>query len=138
MSENSGWPDPQSIERLLDAAGTHAAGSGDADHEIGDLQLLLRNLWNAMNDAQKLAFRKSDSVDQALFFLEADHVTDVTPNDVFIEHCLDAARDHGNASEPDHEPGDLQDMARDGWRLLDGGQRSDVAARFLALQPGER
>lgn len=137
MTENHGWSDPASVERLLDAARSHGETSGCPDHEVGDLQEILRGAWNTMDAGQKRAFRGADSVDQTLFFLESSHVTDRTPDDDFIALCLKAARDHGNASEADHEAGDLQDMIRDGWALMNETQRAIVAAaRSTAASEG--
>lgn len=36
-----------------------------------------------------------------------------------IETLIEAARQHGLDSEPDHEVGDLQSLLRDCWEALD-------------------
>jgi hypothetical protein len=35
-----------------------------------------------------------------------------------LQYYLDAAQQHGEDSEPDHEVGDLQDLLRTMWSLL--------------------
>lgn len=45
-----------------------------------------------------------------------------------LQQYLDAAKEHGNVSEPDHEVGDLQDALRVAWGLMTAPQK----ALFLA------
>jgi hypothetical protein len=45
----------------------------------------------------------------------------------FLETVLDAAARHGAEGDPDHEVGDLQDLARDLWALLSPTQRAAFA-----------
>lgn len=45
----------------------------------------------------------------------------------FLETVLDAAAHHGTEGDPDHEVGDLQDLARDLWALLSPTQRATFA-----------
>ncbi|MCE6959591.1 hypothetical protein LAZ40_11040 [Cereibacter sphaeroides] len=40
-----------------------------------------------------------------------------------IETFIQAAKDHGSDSEPDHEVGDLQDMLRAAWEIMTPEQR---------------
>lgn len=40
-----------------------------------------------------------------------------------IDHILDAARHHGEVSDPEHEVGDLQDALRQAWNLMTAAQR---------------
>lgn len=40
-----------------------------------------------------------------------------------VELVIDAARQHGEDSEPDHEVGDLQDALRSMWGILTPGQK---------------
>lgn len=46
----------------------------------------------------------------------------------FLEAVIDAAARHGAEGDPDHEVGDLQDLARDLWALLSTAQRTRFAA----------
>lgn len=45
-----------------------------------------------------------------------------------IELCIEAAEQHGKDSEPDHEVGDLQDVARKMWEIMTPGQRLKLMA----------
>lgn len=54
-----------------------------------------------------------------------------------IEVYIKAAQNHGEDSEPDHEVGDLQDLLRLAWSLMNDGQKAtfrndDVALAVLA------
>lgn len=42
-----------SLDRLLDAAREHAEDSGEPDHEVGDLQDILRTCWRLLTPAQR-------------------------------------------------------------------------------------
>lgn len=44
-----------------------------------------------------------------------------------LQYYLDAAQQHGEDSEPDHEVGDLQDLLRTMWSLLTPEQRMAFA-----------
>lgn len=46
-----------------------------------------------------------------------------------IEHLMEAAKRHGEDSDPDHEVGDLQDMLRAMWELLPADKRSEFLAQ---------
>lgn len=48
--------DPGGIEMLFRAAYQHAADAGEPDHEVGDLQDLLRALWDGCTPRQRAAF----------------------------------------------------------------------------------
>jgi hypothetical protein len=57
-----------------------------------------------------------------------------------LETLLRAARAHGDASEPDHEIGDLQDLVRRCWEVMAPFQRQQVfneAADLLDWLKGE-
>lgn len=45
-----------------------------------------------------------------------------------IELYIEAAEQHGKDSEPDHEVGDLQDVARKMWEIMSPGQRMKLMA----------
>jgi hypothetical protein len=47
------------IERLIDAADSHAEDAGDPDHAVGDLQQMLRKAFSLMMPSQRLAFIES-------------------------------------------------------------------------------
>lgn len=49
------------LERLLQAANNHAEDSGEPDHEVGDLQDLLRAAWALMTVDQRRALVTSDA-----------------------------------------------------------------------------
>jgi hypothetical protein len=40
-----------------------------------------------------------------------------------IEDIIKAAANHGRDSEPDHEVGDLQDLLRVAWKIMEPTQR---------------
>ncbi|UGY15222.1 hypothetical protein HAP48_0042975 [Bradyrhizobium septentrionale] len=40
-----------------------------------------------------------------------------------IEDIIEAAAKHGRESEPDHEVGDLQDLLRVAWKIMEPRQR---------------
>lgn len=40
-----------------------------------------------------------------------------------IEDIIDAAAKHGRESAPDHEVGDLQDLLRAAWKIMEPQQR---------------
>lgn len=46
----------------------------------------------------------------------------------FIEVILEAARLHGQESEPDMEVGDLQELARALWKILTPKQRQQITS----------
>lgn len=48
-------------------------------------------------------------------------------NPYSIDIILEAARRHGEQSEPDHEVGDLQDALRICWKLMTPTQREQMA-----------
>lgn len=43
-----------------------------------------------------------------------------------MERLIDAARAHGEQSDPDHEVGDLQGILRDCWAVMTPEQRKEV------------
>lgn len=45
-----------------------------------------------------------------------------------IELYIEAAEQHGQDSAPDHEVGDLQDLARKMWEIMSPGQRLKLMA----------
>lgn len=56
-----------------------------------------------------------------------------------LDLILEAARAHGESSEPDHEVGDLQDALRAAWRIMSAGQRAallmdDAVSEHLELE----
>jgi hypothetical protein len=50
-----------------------------------------------------------------------------------VERLIDAARAHGELSEPDHEVGDLQEILRVCWQQLNVFQQTAVLANFASL-----
>ena len=44
-------------------------------------------------------------------------------NSIDVEHYINAAAQHGEDSEPDHEVGDLQEFLRAAWNLMSADQR---------------
>lgn len=50
------------------------------------------------------------------------------PRDPRVERILNAAQQHGQNSEPDHEVGDLQDVLRAAWSLMSIEQRNQLMA----------
>ena len=50
------------------------------------------------------------------------------PSDPRIERVLNAAQQHGENDEPDHEVGDLQDVLRAAWSLMTLEQRNQLMA----------
>lgn len=50
------------------------------------------------------------------------------PRDPRVERILNAAEQHGQNSEPDHEVGDLQDVLRAAWSLMSTEQRNQLMA----------
>ncbi|CAN7783441.1 hypothetical protein LJR175_008322 [Variovorax sp. LjRoot175] len=50
------------------------------------------------------------------------------PKDPRVERILNAAEQHGQNSEPDHEVGDLQDVLRAAWSLMSTEQRDQLMA----------
>ncbi|KWT69534.1 MULTISPECIES: hypothetical protein [unclassified Variovorax] len=62
------------------------------------------------------------------------------PHDPRIERILDAAEQHGQNDDPDHEVGDLQDVLRAAWSLMSSEQRNQLMAAaetVNVLQAGE-
>jgi hypothetical protein len=47
-----------------------------------------------------------------------------------LERAIDDAADHGQAGDPDHEVGDLQQLARQLWALLTPAQRRAFAGAW--------
>lgn len=52
--------------------------------------------------------------------------------DDLLQDILQAAEQHGNDSDPDHEVGDLQDALRLAWAALTTAQREHVHRDFFA------
>ena len=50
----------------------------------------------------------------------------VKVTDQLLEDLVDLARQHGEDSEPDHEVGDLQDLLRAAWALMNDSQRLEL------------
>lgn len=50
--------------------------------------------------------------------------------DPLIDKVLEAATAHGEASEPDHEVGDLQQALRTAWELLGPVEREKFIASY--------
>jgi hypothetical protein len=50
----------------------------------------------------------------------------------WIEHAIDSAKRHGEDSDPDHEVGDLQELARMMWRAMETPARTSVIRDFIA------
>lgn len=105
------------VESLLD----HAAGQGAGPCENAALQTALRSAFSAM-EPQKIAdFLSSDDVSMTLdgAFFEEDATG--------VEDLIEAARAHGEESDPDHEAGDLQAFLRAAFDYLDDERRNVVA-----------
>lgn len=128
MSGSTRYQSQNAAEHLIDKAEEHGA-TNDPDHEIGDLQALLRDAWAAMNQSERAALGGSDSAENALSWLE-DAEGDRT-GDLFVETLIEGAHTHAEESDPDHEAGDLQDMLRDAWALIGPDARAQIASRFL-------
>lgn len=47
-----------------------------------------------------------------------------------LEALLSAAEEHGEEGEPEHEVGDLQDLARACWERLDAKARREIYDQF--------
>lgn len=52
---------PKSIERLLELAKAHGEDTCEPDHEVGDLQDIIRFAWSIMTDDQKKQVFESDA-----------------------------------------------------------------------------
>lgn len=118
------------LERLADV------GKANPGHEISELRGLLRAAARDMGDALP-SFLSGDDV--AATLEGAFHEGDVNG----VETLIDAARAHGEESEPDHEAGDLQDFLRSAWRLMDDDARtafaaSEEAQRVMPASPSPR
>lgn len=64
----------------------------------------------------------------------------IEPNDPRVERILNAAQQHGENSEFDHEVGDLQDVLRAAWSLMSTEQRNQLmsaAETVNVLQAGD-
>lgn len=62
--------------------------------------------------------------DQEIVLLDGERAADPSAGDASeLEKLIDAAKSHGEESEPDHEVGDLQDYLRAMWELLTPQQR---------------
>lgn len=112
------------LETYFQAAINHANDSGEPDHEIGDLQDMLRAAFATLTDQQKALFFASDAAKNTI---EAGY-GDTSPNGLDeIETYIDAACNHGADDDPDHEAGDLQDMLRALFETMDVEQKSAFA-----------
>lgn len=93
--------------------------------EIDNLRMALRQAASLMSAQQRLAFLSSDAtmdtLEAALFEVDMD-----PPRDV--EALIAAAIQHGEDSEPDMEPGDLQVYLRGAYEVLDADQRATFEA----------
>lgn len=68
MSEST---EPKTIEAVLALATKHGS-YGEPDHEVGDLQDMMRDMWSILTPQQRLEFLLKPSVASALEACEAD------------------------------------------------------------------
>lgn len=119
------------VEWLLHAAHVHGSFE-DPDHEVGDLQDMLREAFDLLTEEQRVSFFKGDEV----LAVERTAGDDVTCTRV--DQLIDLATQHAaDACEPDHEAGDLQDLLRAAWQLMDWRQQRDLLCGPSACQVAE-
>lgn len=107
------------IETFIEAAEKHGEDE-HPDHEIGDLQAMLNEVWELLPAMQRATVLESDPFKAVL---EAGSVKDGADLED-IETFVEAARQHGENDEPENETGDLQDMLREAWEALPATERA--------------
>lgn len=113
------------VEHLLALASQHAEDAGP-EVEVGDLQDLTRACWQSMSTPQREHFLQGQAVSNAveLDLLQGRPGSD----DAGLSWILQSAQAHGQADDPDHEVGDLQDAVRGMWACMStSGHRAVLA-----------
>lgn len=119
------------IELYLYAA--EQLGQDYPAREPADLQGFLRVMWTLLTSEQQRAFADCSAVRDTLEASltdddDGDGLQDRKTGEVLswldVESYVEAARQHGEDSEPDHESGDLQDYLRAMWKLLTPTQQA--------------
>lgn len=106
----------EALEALLEAT----AQQGYAE-EIARLRAFLRLADSLFLPEQRSAFLTDD---ETMATLEGALAEDDVPPANDVEALIDAARTHGEDSEPDMEPGDLQVYLRTAYGMLDPGRQA--------------
>lgn len=88
-AEDDDEPWEAHLQSILDAATEHGASS-EPDHEVGDLQDVLREAWALMTPEQRGRLMRSDAVDQVFESSAQDN-----------PYCFTPDEDEGSASAPD-------------------------------------
>lgn len=97
--------------------------------EIDRLRTALRQAYAAMTEAQRISFLSSPTT---IDTYESALCEEGIPAPEGVERLVDAALRHGEDSDPDMEPGDLQVFLREAYAHLDAAQRADFEANAPA------
>jgi len=112
------------IQSHLQAATRHAENTDEPQVEIDDLNVFLRALWKVMSPGQQQEFLKLEHVVETYagaLGVDIEDGEELTPA-TGVEDLIKAAKQHGEDSEPDMEPGDLQIFFMEGAKLLNAEQ----------------
>lgn len=115
------------VEWLLALASQHADYSANLQCEVDDLRQLVRLAWGSLSGDQRGRVIASAEVAEAV---EAEYMPTKPVADAGgADWLVGAAREHGEADDPDHEAGDLQGFVRAMWREMSTGQHRNILVR---------
>lgn len=119
------------IETYIEAAEARGRGSSA---ELDALKAVVRTIGGLLGEAERAAVAGDPLVADNLEFNLDEEQAGLDRSDP--ETWLLAAGQHGAGDDPDHEFGDLQDLARAAWRRMGPGEiarfGSSETARDLA------
>lgn len=81
------------IEFFIEAACQHGEDS-EPDHEVGDLQDLLRGMWALLTPAQRVAFAMQENIQQVLENSMGDYEAEVLPSLAALPKLVNEAMDN--------------------------------------------
>lgn len=130
---------------IWNAAEQHAITCSNYEFELGDLQeaihfglSLMTNeqLKEVINQTSAGGMAHLYSPEEALEGMETlkgSKDQDNMPYHAVLKSILNAAKEHGLASEPEHEAGDLQDAVHDVVLVLDNNQLDTLVSELGKL-----
>lgn len=131
------------LSQILSAAEAHGLSS-EPDHEVGDLQDVIRQMWRLFDLDQVKAFAEADAINEMVEWsgdpailaegltgaLEANANNNpaslLKARNEVLQVVLDAAKAHGMESESDMEIGDLQEVVRQMWGMMNPEQKKQI------------
>lgn len=117
------------VEWLLAIANQHGEAEG-LESEVKDLQDLFKIVYDQLTPQQRATLMLLPEVRDVVENALGDWNPPPAAQPAEIRDWLiRKAEIHGEDSDPDHEAGDLQDLIRCGWRVLEHDQHHQVVLR---------